>query len=83
VIWCTWTSRRSARSRLAHAEILADERGTACAGFLLRAAAWFAGQGVRRVRRVLTDNSRNYLISRDFTAAVTAIGARVVCGARP
>ncbi len=32
-------------SRLAYAEILDDERGTTCAGFLLRAAAWFASNG--------------------------------------
>jgi transposase InsO family protein len=63
-------------SRLAYAEILADERGTTCAGFLLRAAAWFADHGVSRVHRVLTDNAKNYLISRDFAAAITAIGAR-------
>ncbi|MFI6102535.1 IS481 family transposase [Lentzea sp. NPDC051213] len=63
-------------SRLAYAEILGDERGTTCAGFLLRAAAWFAGQGIPRVHRVLTDNAKNYLISRDFAAAIAAIGAR-------
>ncbi|WP_439656147.1 IS481 family transposase [Lentzea sp. HUAS TT2] len=63
-------------SRLAYAEVLDDERGTTCAGFLLRAAEWFAGNGIPRVHRVLTDNAKNYLISRDFAAAVTAIGAR-------
>jgi transposase InsO family protein len=63
-------------SRLAYAEILGDERGTTCAGFLLRAAAWFAEQGIPRVHRVLTDNAKNYLISREFAAAITAIGAR-------
>ncbi len=62
-------------SRLAYAEILTDERGTTCAGFLLRAAAWFAANGVPRLRRVLTDNAKNYLISRDFAAAITAIDA--------
>lgn len=63
-------------SRLAYAETLDDERGTTCAGFLLRAAAWFAEHGIQRVHRVLTDNAKNYLISRDFAAAVAAIGAR-------
>ncbi|MCG8926905.1 IS481 family transposase [Lentzea sp. CC55] len=63
-------------SRLAYAEIHDDEKGSTCAGFLLRAAAWFAEQGVPRVHRVLTDNAKNYVISHDFAAAITAIGAR-------
>ncbi|APU15322.1 integrase family protein [Actinoalloteichus fjordicus] len=49
-------------SRLAYAEILNDERGVTCAGFLLRAASWFAANGIPRVHRVLTDNAKNYLI---------------------
>jgi hypothetical protein len=61
-------------SRLAYAEILDDERGPACAGFLLRAAAWFADHGISRVHRVLTGNAKNYAISRDFAAAVTVLG---------
>jgi transposase InsO family protein len=63
-------------SRLAYAEILPDEKGTTCAGFLTRAAAWFAAQGITRIERVLTDNARNYTVSRDFAQAITAIGAR-------
>ncbi|REH17390.1 IS481 family transposase [Kutzneria buriramensis] len=63
-------------SRLAYAEILPDEKGTTCAGFLLRAAAWFADHGIPHITRVLTDNAKNYLISREFAAAITAIGAR-------
>lgn len=63
-------------SRLAYAEILHDERGTTCAAFLLRATAWFAQQGIPRIHRVLTDNAKNYLISRDFAAAIATIGAR-------
>jgi transposase InsO family protein len=62
-------------SRAAYAEILPDERGGTCAGFLLRAAAWFAQHGVA-VREVMTDNAMNYAISRDFSAAVTAIAAK-------
>ena len=34
-------------SRLAYTELLPDERGPSCAGFLARAAAWFASLGVR------------------------------------
>lgn len=63
-------------TRLAYAEVLADERGSTCAGFLLRAVAWFATQGIDRIERVLTDNAKDYLVSRDFAAAITAIGAR-------
>lgn len=62
-------------SRLAYAEILPDEKGTTCAAFLLRAAAWFAAQGVT-VCEVITDNAKNYIRSRDFAAAVAAIGAK-------
>ena len=43
-------------TRLAYSEVLADEKDTTCAGFLHRALAWLAGQGVT-VRRVLTDNA--------------------------
>lgn len=63
-------------SRLAYAEILPDEKGATCAGFLTRAAAWFAGQGITRIERVLTDNARNYINSRDFAQAIATIGAR-------
>jgi transposase InsO family protein len=63
-------------SRLAYAEILDDERGATCAGFLLRAADWFAAHGITRIERILTDNAKNYTISHDFAAAVTTLGAR-------
>jgi prevent-host-death family protein len=33
-------------TRLAYTGLLPDERGPSCAGFLARAAAWFAGRGV-------------------------------------
>ena len=62
-------------SRLAYAEILPDETGPACADFLLRATAWFAGHGVT-VREVMTDNALNYTRSNDFAAALSAIGAK-------
>ena len=44
-------------SRLAYAEILPDEKGPTCAGFLLRAAAFFAGHGITASREVITDNA--------------------------
>ena len=46
-------------SRLAYAELLADERGESAAGFLERAAAWYALHGVR-LERVMTDNGAAY-----------------------
>jgi transposase InsO family protein len=62
-------------SRAAYAELLPDERGATCAGFLLRAAAWFADHGVS-VREVMTDNAMNYVKSFDVAAALAAIGAK-------
>ena len=43
-------------SRLAYAQIHPDEKGTTCAGFLTRAAAFFASHGIT-VREVMTDNA--------------------------
>jgi transposase InsO family protein len=62
-------------SRVAYVAPFEDERGTTCARFLLDAAAFFAGHGVR-IERVLTDNARNYTDSRAFAAALDEIGAR-------
>ena len=63
-------------SRAAYAEILGDERGPTCAGFLRRAAAHFAGMGIEKIERVMTDNALNYRRSTDFAAAVADLGAR-------
>ena len=46
-------------SRLAYVEILDDEKGPTCVGFLRRAIAWFADQGIT-VERVMTDNGTGY-----------------------
>lgn len=62
-------------SRLAYAEILGDEKGPTCAGFLLRAADFFADHRVT-IRQVLSDNAKNYTLSRDFADAIAAIGAQ-------
>ncbi len=62
-------------SRAAYAEVLTDERGATCAGFLLRAASWFAQRGVN-VREVMTDNALNYTRSHDMAAALAAVGAK-------
>ena len=62
-------------TRLAFVQVLADERGETCAGFLRDAAAWFAGHGVR-VREVMTDNAKNYVNARVFQAELAALGAK-------
>jgi transposase InsO family protein len=61
-------------SRLAYAEVLDDEQGVTCAGFLTRAGAVFAAYGIQ-IERVLTDNALAYRHSRAFQAAVAALGA--------
>lgn len=61
-------------TRTAYGEILSDEKGDTVAGFLRRAARWFADQGVA-IERVMTDNGSGY-ISRAFRVAVRELGAR-------
>jgi transposase InsO family protein len=61
-------------SRIAYAEILIDEKGATCAGFLARAAAFFAEHGAP-VQAVMTDNAMNYRLSRDFAATLSDLGA--------
>lgn len=46
-------------SRFAYVEVLANEEGTTTAAFLRRALAFFRRNGIR-IRRVLTDNAKNY-----------------------
>ncbi len=46
-------------SRLAYAEVLADERASTAVGFLRRAIAFFARYGIR-IERILTDNGSAY-----------------------
>lgn len=61
-------------TRLAYAEVLPDEKGATAAGFLRRAAAWFAGMGIR-VERVLSDNGACYR-SRLHAQACRELGMR-------
>jgi transposase InsO family protein len=63
-------------SRLAYSEILPDEKGPTCAGFLGRAAAYFQDCGITRIERVMTDNAFAYRFS--LRAICTEIGARQV-----
>src|SRR5205823_3366348 len=46
-------------SRLAYAEVLADEKATTAVGFLRRAVAFYARHGIR-IERVLSDNGSAY-----------------------
>lgn len=61
-------------SRYAYVEVLANERGETCAGFVMRAAAHMAEQGIR-IQRVMTDQAKNYTLSKVFAAALVDIGA--------
>lgn len=61
-------------SRVAYAELLPDERKGACAAFMGRCLAFFAGLGVA-VERVMTDSGPGYR-SGDFNALLAAEGVR-------
>ena len=63
-------------SRLAYSEVLPDEKGLTCAGFLTRAAAYFTGHGITRIERVMTDNAWSYRWS--LRTVVAQLGARQV-----
>jgi transposase InsO family protein len=62
-------------SRYAYVEVHPDERGATCAGFLQRAAAHLEELGIR-IERVMTDQARNYTVSRDFQDVLAGLGAR-------
>ena len=61
-------------TRLAYAEVLADEAATSAVAFLTRAVAFFARHGMT-VERVLTDNGSPY-ISIAHAVACRALGIR-------
>ena len=57
-------------SRLAYSEVLLDEKGPTCAGFLERAIDYFAAHGITRIERLMTDNAWAYRWSlREICAA--------------
>ena len=62
-------------SRLAYTEELPDEKGATAAGFWARAVKFFRRHGIRRIRRVLTDNGACYR-SWAFAAALAASRTR-------
>jgi transposase InsO family protein len=47
-------------SRLAYAEVLADDKAATAIGFLRRALAYFAAHGITDVQRVMTDDGSAY-----------------------
>jgi transposase InsO family protein len=55
-------------SRYAFVQVHPDERGETCARFLAAAITHFAELGVT-VERVMTDNAKNYTLSKVFAAA--------------
>ena len=61
-------------SRLAYAEVLADEKGPTAVGFLERAVEFYAAYGVR-VERVMTDNGSPY-VSHVHAAACRKLALR-------
>jgi transposase InsO family protein len=63
-------------SRLAYSEILPDEKGPTCAAFMLRAAEYFAAQGITQIERVITDNHWSYRRSTHVRHAIDTLGAK-------
>ena len=61
-------------SRLAYAEVLADERGETAVGFLRRALGFFASHGIA-VERVMSDNGSAY-VSKVHAIACRELGLR-------
>jgi transposase InsO family protein len=62
-------------TRLAYAEILPDEKGPTCAGFIARAAEFFTIAGIGRIERVITDNHMSYKLSHDVATVLAQLGA--------
>jgi transposase InsO family protein len=62
-------------TRIAYAEIHADEKSDTCAGFLRRAAQAFAEHGIDHIERVMTDNALVYRRSHAWRDALSEIGA--------
>jgi len=62
-------------TRLAYSEILTDEKGPTCAGFIARAAEFFAANGIPQIERVITDNHMSYKLANDVAAVLAELGA--------
>lgn len=62
-------------SRLTYSEILADEKGPACAAFLVRAARYFADHHIPNIKQVINDNHFSHRRCH-AAAAIAVLGAR-------
>ena len=60
-------------SRLAYSEILPDEKGPTCAGFLTRATVYFADHGIAQIEELMTDNAWAYKYSLRTVCATLGI----------
>ena len=63
-------------TRLAYSEIHDDEQGDTAAGFLTRAAEFFASVGIGRIEAVMTDNHWSYTRSDAVARVLADLGAR-------
>lgn len=61
-------------SRLAYAEVLANERSPTAVAFLRRLVAWYSSHGIH-VTGIMTDNGSCY-VSRRFASACQSLGLR-------
>jgi transposase InsO family protein len=62
-------------TRLAYSEILDDEGGDTCAGFLTRAAEFFASWGIPHITEIMTDNHWSYTKSSSVADVIDMLGA--------
>jgi Integrase core domain len=62
-------------SRLAHVEVLPDEKGPTCAAFLANTAAFVAANGAP-VQEVMADNALAYVRSAPFATDMADVGAK-------
>ncbi len=64
--------------RLAYSEVLPDEKGTTCAGFLARAIEYFNAHGITRIERLMTDNAWAYKYSLRQVCAANGIAQKFI-----
>ena len=63
-------------SRLAYSEIHPDEQGDTCAGFIDRAAQFFADNGITSIDEIMTDNHWSYTKSQATSDVIGNLDAR-------
>jgi len=63
-------------TRIAYSEIHRDEKGDTAAGFLARAAEFFASVGIEQISEVMTDNHWSYTRSDSVARLLADLGAR-------